>query len=284
MKRRSSSWPALLLAAALCSTATVRAQPAPPAEIRIATEGAFAPWNFVNPAGRLDGFEVELARALCDRAKLRCEIVAQDWDGILPSLLARKYDAVIAAMQITDKRLEVVDFTRPYASGVHGLMVQRGRVPAGLPEGFWHLDRSPAEAKVAIAQLRTALTGKTIGVQGSTSNARFVAEHLKDVVQVREYKTSEQHDLDLAAGRIDAVFGAHPTFLATLATPFGKDMQVAGPTFRGGTLGRGAALALRKDNTALRERLDTALASLLVDGTVRVLSMKWFRIDLTPPP
>src|SRR4051812_16821779 len=84
--------------------------------VRIATEGAYPPWNFSRPDGTLDGFEVDLARELCGRMKVTCEIVAQDWDGIIPGLNAGRYDAVMAGMDITAKRLEVLDFSRPYAN------------------------------------------------------------------------------------------------------------------------------------------------------------------------
>src|SRR6476661_10781414 len=81
--------------------------------VKIATEGAYAPWNFTGAGGKLEGFEIDLANDLCARMKVKCEIVAQDWDGIIPALQAKKYDAIMAGMNITDKRLEVVAFTRP---------------------------------------------------------------------------------------------------------------------------------------------------------------------------
>src|SRR3954447_3117329 len=83
--------------------------------VKIATEGAYAPWNFTGAGGKLEGFEIDLANDLCNRMKVKCEIVAQDWDGIIPALNAKKYDAIMAAMTITDKRKEVIDFSVPYA-------------------------------------------------------------------------------------------------------------------------------------------------------------------------
>ena len=88
--------------------------------MKIATEGAYAPWNFTGPGGKLEGFEIELANELCERMKVKCEMVAQDWDGIIPALNAKKYDAIMAGMNITDKRLEVVGFSRPYAARTAG--------------------------------------------------------------------------------------------------------------------------------------------------------------------
>jgi octopine/nopaline transport system substrate-binding protein len=255
-----------------------------PMSIRVATEGAYAPWNFVNSRGQLDGFEVELTKVICARAKLRCDIVTQNWDGIVPSLLTGKYDAIVAAMQITDKRLETLAFTRPYASGVHGLMTLSSSPLAKLAKSTWHLEQNKAESATAIEALRQALKGKVVGVQVATSNARFADEYLKGIAEVREYKTTEQHDLDLAAGRVDAVFGGYPASLATIATPLGKNMVLAGPGFRGGLLGRGAAIALRKDDKQLRETLDRAVAEVIADETVKRLSLKWFKFDVTPQP
>src|SRR5215212_3542690 len=92
---------------------------------KIATEGAYAPWNFTGAGGKLEGFEIDLANDLCARMKVKCEIVAQDWDGIIPALNAKKYDAIMAAMNVTDKRLEVINFSLPYAATPHGFGVMK---------------------------------------------------------------------------------------------------------------------------------------------------------------
>src|ERR671912_2235831 len=102
----------------LASTLAAGAAPAQEKTVKIATEGAYAPWNFTGASGKLEGFEIDLANDLCGRMKVKCEIVAQDWDGIIPALNAKKYDAIMAGMNITDKRLEVIGFSRAYASGV----------------------------------------------------------------------------------------------------------------------------------------------------------------------
>src|SRR5687768_9673324 len=82
--------------------------------VKIATEGAYAPWNFTGAGGKLEGFEIDLAQDLCNRMKAKCEVVAQDWDGIIPALNAKKYDAIMAGMSITDDRKKVIDFAGPY--------------------------------------------------------------------------------------------------------------------------------------------------------------------------
>ena len=126
-------------------------------KVKIATEGAYAPWNFVNSQGKLEGFELDLGAELCKRAKLDCEFVAQDWDGIMPSLLAKKYDAIMAGMNITPKRQETINFTTPYASGPHGFLIMKNSPLAKLPAGEFSLTKDPAAAEKAIADIKMKL-------------------------------------------------------------------------------------------------------------------------------
>lgn len=251
--------------------------------IKIATEGAYAPWNFTGPGGKLDGFEVELANDLCRRMKAKCEIVAQDWDGIIPALQAGKYDAIMAGMNITDKRLEVINFSQPYASTPHGFAVMKDGPLAKLPgTGSVVSLTNEAEAQKAIDAWKPLLKGKTVGVQASTVNSAFVEKYLKDTVEIREYKTTEQHDLDLSAGRLDAIFAGQGALTATLEKPEFKNMTIAGTGVRGGLLGRGVAVGLRKQDTDLKQMFDDAIKSAIADGTLAKLSLKWFKINATP--
>ncbi len=251
-------------------------------KVKIATEGAYAPWNFVNSAGKLEGFELDLGAELCKRAKLDCEFVAQDWDGIMPSLLAKKYDAIMAGMNITPKRMETISFTQAYAAGAHGFMVLKTSPLAKLPGGEFNLTKDLAASEKAIADLKPMLKGKILGVQGSTTNLAWAEKYFKDVAEIREYKTTEQHDLDLAAGRLDATVGAHSAAKATMDTPTGKDMMIAGPAFSGGMLGLGVAVGIRKEDADLKTAFDAAVKSAITDGTIKTLSMKWFKVDMTP--
>ncbi|MDP8920651.1 MAG: lysine/arginine/ornithine ABC transporter substrate-binding protein [Pseudomonadota bacterium] len=252
--------------------------------VKIATEGAYAPWNFTGPGGKLDGFEIELANELCARAKVKCEIVAQDWDGIIPALQAKKYDAIMAGMSITDKRLETIDFTRPYAQVSNGIVVAKNSAEAKAlgPVAQFSFTSQPAESEAAVAKIREALKGKTLGVQTSSSHSNFTDKYLKGAVEIREYKTTEQYDLDLAAGRIDAVIGDKTALQGTLDKPEFKDFAVAGPGFSGGILGRGVGVGLRKDSQELKAMFDTAIAAAIADGTVKKLAEKWFKVDVTP--
>jgi octopine/nopaline transport system substrate-binding protein len=268
----------------LASTLALGGAAAQEKTVKIATEGAYAPWNFTGAGGKLEGFEIDLANDLCGRMKVKCEIVAQDWDGIIPALQAKKYDAIMAGMNITDKRLETISFSRPYASGLHGWGAMKGSPLAKLAgEGKrFSLDKDSAAAKAMIEEWKPVLKGKTIGVQGSTVNSQFLEKYLKDTITIREYKTTEQHDLDLSAGRVDAIFAAHSSLKATAETPEFKDMVIAGGGVSGDVLGRGVAVGLRKDDTELKGMFDKAVQAAIDDGTVQKLTQKWFKVDMTP--
>lgn len=262
---------------------TVGAASAQMKKITIATEGAYAPWNFTEAGGKLAGFEIDLAADLCKRAKLECTIIAQDWDGIIPALTAKKYDAIMAGMNITDKRLETINFSVPYASGPHSLVVMKGSPLEKLAGGArFNLGKDEAAAKAALEAMKPLLKGKTIGAQVSTINATFVQTFFKDVATVTEYKTTEQHDLDLAAGRLDAIFVAQSAALASREKAEFKDFTLVGPGFSGGLLGRGVAVGLRKEDADLKKAFDEAIAAALADGSVKALSMKWFKTDMSP--
>jgi octopine/nopaline transport system substrate-binding protein len=252
--------------------------------VKIATEGAYAPWNFTGAGGKLEGFEIDLANDLCARMKVKCEIVAQDWDGIIPALQAKKYDAIMAGMTITDKRKEVINFSIPYADTPSVFLTATNSPLAKLPgtgQAF-NLSTQQAAAEKAIEDLKPLLKGKSIGVQTSTIQANFADKYLKGTAEIREYKTTEQHDLDLAAGRIDAVFAGAAQVIGTLEKPDFKDYAVAGPSLTGGLLGAGIAVGLRKDEVDLKKAFDEAIQGAIKDGTIQKLSMKWFKTNVTP--
>src|SRR3954464_9556552 len=120
--------------------------------VKIATEGAYEPWNFTGPGGKLEGFEIDLANELCGRMKVKCEIVAQDWDGIIPALQAKKYDAIMAGMSITEERKKTIDFSNPYAAGPNGFLVSKDSPLAKMPGTgqAYNLSTQQAEAEKAI--------------------------------------------------------------------------------------------------------------------------------------
>ncbi|WEZ85273.1 transporter substrate-binding domain-containing protein (plasmid) [Rhizobium sp. 32-5/1] len=273
------------LAAALTTLTfgpTAYAQSAP-TEIKIATEGAYAPWNFTNAKGELDGLEIELANDLCARMKIKCTIVAQDWDGLIPSLTVGKFDVIMAGMFITPKRLETIDFTQPYAVDPGGFAVAKDSELGKLGLSTERFDMSKeAEATTAIEKLKPMLKGKIVGVQAATTMLDFVKKYFGDTVEVREYKTTEQHDLDLAAGRIDAIFAQQTALAATLTKPEFGDYTVAGPGFVGGLFGMGTGAGLRKEDTKLKDMLNAAIDAAIADGTIKRISEKWVGTDVTP--
>jgi octopine/nopaline transport system substrate-binding protein len=253
--------------------------------VRIAVEGAYAPWNFTGAGGKLEGFEIDLASDLCARMKVKCEIVAQDWDGMIPALNARKFDAIMDAMTITDERRKAIDFSDRYADSPNGFLVATDSPLAKMPGTgqAYNLSSQPAEAEKAIEVIRPFLKGKTLGVQVSTIQSAFADKYLKDSVDIREYKTVEQHDLDLAAGRLDAVFAGATQIMGTLEKPdFKTGYALVGPSLTGGVLGGGIGIGLRKDDTGLKAMFNEAIQAAIKDGTAKTLSMKWFKVDVTP--
>ncbi|MBB4571159.1 lysine/arginine/ornithine ABC transporter substrate-binding protein [Rhizobium leucaenae] len=269
----------VLLGVAFAGAATAETKPT---EITIATEGAYEPWNFTGPDGKLAGFEIDLANDLCARMKIKCTIVAQDWDGLIPSLNAKKFDAIMASMIVTEKRLAVISFSEPYAPTAAAFMVDKTGPLANLPGTGTTVDLAGDKAKVEqeLQPLRDALKGKTVGAQVSTANAVFLDTYFKGVVDPREYKTVEQHDLDLQAGRIDAVVAQKTSLTATLRKDDFKDYTIAGPTFKGGVFGQGIAAGLRKDDTVLKSMFDAAIKAAKADGTIDKLAQKWIKTNL----
>ena len=252
--------------------------------VRIATEGAYPPWNYTTADGKLEGYDVDVANALCDRMKVTCTIEAQDWDGMLPALNAGKFDAIVAAMAPNDDRRKVVDFTTQYALGPRSFVALKGTPLAEIPaqDMLFDLKKSPEETKAALDRLRPLLSGKVIGVQSSTTHAVFMDTYLKGDVEIREYKTTDQILLDLNSGRIDATFDDLAYLTSQTETEAGKDLVFFGPHFDGGVLGEGSAIPIRKEDADLRAKFDAAINSLAADGTLRELSLKWFKIDVSP--
>jgi octopine/nopaline transport system substrate-binding protein len=252
--------------------------------VHFATEGAFAPWNYTEANGTLAGFEIDLYKDLCARAALTCDIRAQDFDGTIPALNAGKFDAIISAMSVTPKRQEVVLFTRPYGSTGQTFAVSKTGPLAGLPDSgkIFSFNSDEPATLAEIDTLKPLLKGKTIGVQTASIASAFVDKYLKGVVEVREYKTTDQHDLDLAAGRIDLTM-ASAAYLTTAAKKSGnEDMVLAGPRFTGGVIGVGSAIGVRKNDVALKDKLDAAIQAATADGTIERLSAKYFGYDITP--
>ncbi|MQT13029.1 transporter substrate-binding domain-containing protein [Segnochrobactrum spirostomi] len=277
-----------LFAAGALTLATAAAFVAPASakewkSVTIATEGAYAPWNLTNPDGTLGGFEVELTKNLCERLKIECKFITSDWDGMIPALKAGKFDMMMDAVSITPEREEVIAFTSPYAATPASFAVAKdsGLTLPGTGTTV-KLTGDAAHDKATVDALRTALKGKTIGIQTATIYTKFVYDNFKDIATIREYKTAPEHDLDLAAGRIDAAFDDDTYFAAAFSKPENANLMIAGPEIGGTIWGKGEGFGLRKEDTELKALFDKAIAEAIADGTVKTLSEKWFKIDVTP--
>jgi polar amino acid transport system substrate-binding protein len=220
-------------------------------KIRIATEGAYSPFNYVNPKGDLEGFDIDIAKALCDVMKADCVLVTQDWDGIIPALQAKKFDVIVASMAVTEKRKQAIAFTQPYYYSVASYVVRK---ESNFPN------------KVE------ALANKTIGVQRATIHEGTIKEMYGDKVTIKTYDTNENCILDLKNKRIDAMIASRP-----LMAHYIKHHPEAGFTFILGMYNPvDAAIGLRKEDKALLDKFNTALDTIVKNGTYEKISTKWF--------
>lgn len=257
-----------------------------PAKITIATEGAYPPWNFTNADGTLAGYEIELIDVLCARMKVECEVVSQEWNGIIPGLTAGKYDAIIASMGVTEERKAIVAFSAPYARAPNGFLTTGENALKDLPQAgmSFSLADAPADAEAAVAALKERLAGKVIGVQTGSTAASFAAEYFAGL-DLREYPSFEQLGLELTAGRLDLAIANVTAFKAVIDANMPGALVLTGPTFSGGVLGLGTTnVALRQGEDALRSAFDAAIAEINADGTNKALTEKWFGVDISIQP
>lgn len=233
----------------LALTAPARAE-----VLRVGTEGAYPPFNQIDPSGELIGFDIDIAQALCDNMKVTCEFVRQDWDGMIPGLLARKYDAIVASMSITEERQQAVDFTDPYFSNKLRFVAAEGTKP------------DPAD-----------LAGKVIGAQRATVSASYLEEHPIKGAKVKLYDTQENAYLDLASGRVDVILADMLVSYEWLTSGAGEGFAFLGEPI---DIGDRFGIAVRKGNTQLLAKLNAALAEIIADGTYEELSAKYFPITV----
>ncbi|NLP59695.1 transporter substrate-binding domain-containing protein [Paraburkholderia sacchari] len=251
--------------------------------VTIALDGSYAPWNLTLPGGKLGGFEPELVANLCARAQLQCNLVTQDWDGMIPGLQAGKFDVLMDAISITPDREKILAFSKPYAATPATFAVTDTKIlpktaPGASPV---KLDTDARSNLPAIDALRKALKGKTIGLQSGTIYTRFVNDNFKEVASIRVYKSAPQRDLDLANGRIDASFD-DVTYYAANDNKSNASIVMAGPQIAGPIWGPGEGLAFRKQDADLKAKFDTAIVAAQADGTIKKLAIKWFKTDVTP--
>ena len=248
-------------------------------KIKIGTEGAYPPWNSKNEAGKLIGFEVELAYTLCRYIGEQCEIVEQDWDGMIPALIMRKFDAIMAGMSITAERQKAISFSQGYADEVAQLAVMKGSSLEGMdtPSGV-NLSLGGSDVKKALKTITGALAGKTVCVQTATIHQNFLDSGDVGKVNVRTYKTQDEVNLDLAAGRCDAALAAAVAF-TDYADKSGKPVVLVGPTFSGGAFGNGVGVGIRQDDTELLKAFNVAIDKARKNGDISRIATKWFGFD-----
>lgn len=214
--------------------------------VRIGTEGAYPPYNYIDDAGELTGFEIELGAALCERAGLTCEFVQNDWDSIIPNLTSGNYDAIMAGMSITDEREEVVDFTQNYY---------------------------PPTASVYVGPTADAdIAGGVVSAQTGTIQAGHVAESGATLL---EFATPEETVAAVANGEAAAVFADYD-YLKPIVDGSGGALTYVGEPI---PLGGGIGAAFRDSDDALREQFDAAIQSMKDDGSLNALLVKWFGDD-----
>ena len=252
--------------------------------IRIGTEGAYPPWNNLNSAGELEGAEIDFGNEACKRMGVTCEWVTQDWDGIIPALLQGKYDIIIAGMSITEERKEKVNFTTGYMTDGARFAVLKNSGLADLNIAGMakvNLNNAGGKEQAAIGQLIAAMDGKTVCVQSSTIHQNFLEKHMSGAVDVKLYQAVDDHNLDLAAGRCDAVLADVGSIIDFMESDGGVDVAFTGPTFSGGVFGDGVGGAVRKEDTEILDMWNSAISEMSKDGTTAEITKEWFGRDIS---
>ena len=230
-------------------------------KLRIASEGARPPYNFLDASGELQGFEIDLGQELCARMKVSCTFVAEEWDNLIPRLQAHRYDAIMAAMEISDEREKEISFSKPYLRMPSAFMAARKRqIRDPSPEG---------------------LKERVIGVEANGPHQAYLEEYYKGSV-IRPFATLVEAVLDLSEGRIDVAFGDKDAILDLLKTrreasccKYLADVA-RDPAF----FGEGIAIGFRKEDNALRERFDAALADMVKDGAYAAIRSRYFEFEV----
>lgn len=250
----------LIIAAAMVFAAAGTVQAKEWKEVRIGIEGAYPPFSWTEPNGEVKGFDIDIANALCDEMKVKCTLVKQDWDGIIPALLARKYDAIIATMDITEERKKKVAFSDKYQ-----------HIPA----------RFAAKKGTAIELTPEFMTDKRIGVQRATSMDTYVTDNFPKA-KVKRYGTADEAYLDLKSGRIDYVMIDSAAISdGLLKKPGGDAFEFVGPKLNDPRwFGEGAGIAMRKSDTELKEKFDAAIKAIRANGKYKELQDKYFDFDV----
>lgn len=220
------------------------------AQTRLATEAAYPPFNYVDDSGNVGGFDIDVGNEICERAALDCVWVINEWDTLIPNLLAGNYDAIIAAMTVTDERKQQIDFSEEYyPPDASTFLMMEGKT--------FDFDN---------------LSGARIGVQGATIQATYLDANLKANNTIVSFSTNDQALADLNAGNVDLLFAEQSYLDETAAGSEGK-LVIGGPKE---VLGAGLGIGLRKADTELTTKVNEALAAMKADGTLDALIGAYF--------
>ena len=253
-------WLAAALSTSLLAAPLAQAQAPGWAKVRVGVEGNYPPFSKMGADGKLAGFDIDIALALCARMKAECTLVQQEWDGMMPALSAKKFDMIVASMTISDERRKAADFSDPYYD-----------VPS----------RWVAKAGAFKDHSATSFKGKRIIVLRNSPRAKHVADHYKNSSVLLVTKETDVY-LELAAGRGDIGFGSSVVSSdAFLKKPEGKSYGQVGPTVRLDGGGGGVGVAFRKGEDVLRLKVNEALKSIKVDGSYKRLADKYFDFDVS---
>ncbi|MBV6273692.1 transporter substrate-binding domain-containing protein [Alcaligenaceae bacterium CGII-47] len=256
---------ALLAAISLIGTSSTAAA----ATIKIGTEGGYPPWSMVDATGQVTGFDADVGHALCAKLGETCRFIVQAFDSLIPSLQAERFDLVISGMSVTPERAKVISFSIPYASEDSAFV---------LPKG------SPLVQADDQDIIFKGLAGKTVGVQGGTTQGVFLQKFAPEL-KLKTYETQDQMQIDLNSGRLDATF-SEVTPQAQFIKKDGRgEFVLADHIIKSSVapeiLGYGIGVGINQKNTALRAKVDTALCQLMADGMIKASSEKWFGVDLS---
>ena len=229
--------------------------------VRIGVEGAYPPFSSITESGQLVGFDIDMAIALCKEMGVECELVPQDWDGIIPALLANKYDAILASMSITEERKKKVAFTNKYYN---------------TPAKFARKKGSGIEINAE------SMAGKTVGVQRATTHDNFITAEFGDSVTINRYGTQDEAYLDAVAGRVDLLLADSVAMGdGFLSTEQGADWEFVGPNYSDPEyFGEGAGIAIRKEDSDLVEMFNNAIQAIRDNGVYKSINDKYFDIDV----
>jgi len=226
-------------------------------KVKMGTEGAYPPFNNINEDGELVGFDIEIGNALCDAMEVECEWVTSDWDGIIPALLAKKFDTIMASMSITEERKEKIAFTDKYYTSPVRFIRRKGS------------DATPED-----------IAGAVVGVQSATVSENLVRGKFPDA-QIKTYAEQEQANLDLASGRVDLVAADAFVLIDFVESEAGNDVEFVGPSYTDEEyLGEGIGIGVRKEDDELRRMLNDAIKQIREDGTYQKINAKYFDFDV----